>query len=100
MSAETPRTTHTQWTEDEARAMVLEIVADVSPTKAVPSREARLVEDLGYHSLALLELAFALEDEFSLPTIDEAAARAIRTVADVERHVLTRLPALAPASSR
>ncbi len=50
----------------------------------------RLIEDLGYHSLALLELAFALEDEFDLPPLDEATARKIRTVGDVEDLVIQR----------
>ncbi len=53
--------------------------------------EARLIEDLGYHSLALLELAFALEDEFGLPPLDEETARKIRTVRDVEDLVAQRL---------
>lgn len=99
MGVEESGTTQKQWTEESARALVREIVSDLSPTKAQPTLEARLVDDLGYHSLALLELAFALEDEFNLPTIDEATARAIVTVADVERHVLTQLPALAQAST-
>jgi acyl carrier protein len=45
---------------------------------------SRLVEDLGYHSLALLELAFAIEDEFDLPPMDEETAQNFRTVQDVE----------------
>jgi acyl carrier protein len=83
-----------QWTDEEARALVHAIVADLAPSKRDPELTHRLVEDLGYHSLALLELAFALEDEFNLPTIDEQTARAIVTVVDVERHVLTTLQSL------
>jgi acyl carrier protein len=83
-----------QWTDEEARALVHAIVADLAPSKRDPELALRLVEDLGYHSLALLELAFALEDEFNLPTIDEATARSIVTVADVERHVITTLQSL------
>ena len=68
-----------------------EIITDLAPKAGKPVPEARLVEDMGCHSLALLELAFSLEDEFDLATIDEATARTIVTVADVERHVLEEL---------
>jgi acyl carrier protein len=95
MDVDQPATLDRHWTDDEARALVYAIVADLSPSKGHPALDARLVDDLGYHSLALLELAFALEDEFHLPTIDEATARGIVTVADVERHVLTTLHSLA-----
>nr|WP_228531831.1 acyl carrier protein [Micromonospora sp. ANENR4] len=53
--------------------------------------EVLLVEDLEYHSLALLELAFALEDEFDLPPIDEQSVQNIRTAADIENHVVRQL---------
>jgi acyl carrier protein len=53
--------------------------------------DTRLIEDLGYHSLALLELAFALEDEFDLPPLDEETAANIQTVGDVEDLVAQRL---------
>lgn len=55
--------------------------------------DPRLAEDLEYHSLALVELAFVLEDEFGLPPIDEASAVAIRTAGDVERYVVKALAA-------
>ena len=55
--------------------------------------EPRLVEDLAYHSLALMELAFALEDEFDLQAIDERTARRIVTLADVANHVVGELRA-------
>ena len=69
-------------------AIVLELKPDPNSTF---SDEARLVDDLGYHSLALLELAFALEDEFELQPIDEPTARKIRTVKDIENHILGEL---------
>ncbi len=73
---------------------LLKIIAELAPQPtADPDRGARLVEDLGYHSLALLELAFALEDEFHLKPIDESAARAIQTVGDVVDYVLNELRA-------
>ena len=50
-----------------------------------------LVANLGFHSLALLELAFTLEDEYDLQPIDEQTARGIRTVRDVEDTVVRML---------
>lgn len=55
--------------------------------------DTRLIDDLGYHSLALLELAYALEDEFGLPPLDEETARDIVTVRDIEDLVAQRLSA-------
>jgi acyl carrier protein len=55
--------------------------------------DTRLIDDLGYHSLALLELAYALEDEFGLPPLDEETARDILTVRDIEDLVAQRLSA-------
>jgi acyl carrier protein len=80
-----------RWTEDEVRVLLAEIVLDLAPTKSAVAPDARLIEDFAYNSLALLELAFSLEDEFHLPTIDEAAARTIITVRDVEQYVLKQL---------
>jgi acyl carrier protein len=56
---------------------------------SAPTERTRLVEDLGYHSLALLELAFALEDEFALPAMDAEQAQKISTMLDVEEYVRT-----------
>jgi acyl carrier protein len=53
--------------------------------------DTRLIDDLGYHSLALLELAYALEDEFGLPPMDEETARDVITVRDIEDLVAQRL---------
>lgn len=79
--------------EEEVRAFVNEIVTDLAPNPddAEITDDARLIEELGFHSLALLELAFTLEDEFDLPPIDEATAREITTVGTVATHVLTSL---------
>ena len=86
-------TTVTGRSEEEVRAFVSEIVADLAPNPdgAEITDGARLIEDLGFHSLALLEVAFSLEDEFDLPPIDEATARDITTVGDITAHVLKSL---------
>lgn len=91
MATERTVTRTRKWTDSDARALIHEIIADLAPSRGELLPEARLVEDLGCHSLALLELAFSLEDEFDLPAIDEATARQILTVGDVERHVLGQL---------
>ncbi len=78
--------------DDHVRASVRATVADLAPEAQAEVRaDSRLVDDLGYHSLALLELAFALEEEYSLPSIDEAMAARIHTVSDVEGYVLMAL---------
>jgi len=75
--------------EDEIRARVRTIALELAPNpESIITEEARLVEDLGYHSLALLELAFTLEDDFELSPIDEQTARAIVTIRDVQDHVI------------
>lgn len=80
--------------ESEVRASVRRIVVELSPDRdaSVPDH-ARLMEDLGYHSLILLELAFTLEDEFDLSPIEEAVARHITTLAAVQNHVVSELAA-------
>jgi acyl carrier protein len=76
--------------EDELRRAVFAIVLELVPgDKAAAVPEARLVDDLGYHSLALLEMAFAIEDEFDMPPIDEPTARRIVRVVDVLDHVVS-----------
>jgi acyl carrier protein len=79
--------------EEEVRRTIRGIVAEVSPGGGDDEirSDMRLVEDLSFHSLSLLELAFTLEDEFDLPPIDETVARAITTVAHVEQHVVDNL---------
>jgi acyl carrier protein len=78
--------------ESEIRASVRKIVIELSPERdtSVPD-DARLVDDLGYYSLILLELAFTLEDEFDLSPIEEAVARRITTIAAVQDHVVSEL---------
>lgn len=91
MIAEQIVKTTKRWTPEEVRLLIREIITDLAPSPEEPVPEARLIEDLGCHSLSLLELAFSLEDEFDLPTIDETTARQILTVNDVEQHVLAQL---------
>lgn len=87
--------------ETTVRTRIQEIVLDLAPNPDNGAdAERNLVDDLEYHSLALLELAFALEDEFDLPPIEEEEAQDIRTVKDIQDYVLEQLetePAAATA---
>jgi acyl carrier protein len=74
---------------NEIRNVIRGVILELAPLAAAgPLDELSLVGDLGYHSLALLELAFALEDEFGLPPMDEERAQRIQTVEQVEEYVL------------
>lgn len=74
------------------RARVRSIILEVAPSPdAVRESQTRLVDDLEYHSLALLELGFTLEDEFDLPPLDQAQVQHITTVEEVEELVLNLL---------
>jgi acyl carrier protein len=88
----TSATTTDQRSEQEVREAVRALVLELAPApEGAEQGEGRLAEDLGFHSLALLELAFALEDEFDLPPIDEGAARTITTIGRVQDHVVDQL---------
>lgn len=52
-----------------------------------PPADARLVEDLGYDSVRLLELSIALEEAFGLDGLSVEHTLSIRTVANVEERV-------------
>jgi acyl carrier protein len=68
------------------------MIRDFSPYPEGWTRtNPRLAEDLEYHSLALVELAFALEEEFDLPPLEQDDVRSIRTVDDVTDYVLSHL---------
>ena len=82
---------------DAIRGAIRELVLELAPNKDVTDAnpEMSLVDDLNFHSLALLELAFTLEDEFSLDPISEEAVLNIVTVGDVEAHVIAETSAKA-----
>lgn len=80
----------------DVRQRVRTVVCDMAPlrdTQVVPGSLLR--EDLGYDSLSLLELAAALEDEFSFPASAELDAEVAETVLEVEDIVLAKIKALA-----
>lgn len=80
---------------EEVRKTVLGIIQQLAPEpgRFDPAKDLHLVDDLGFHSLALLELAFAIEDDFDLPPIDEETGRGIRTTEQVLEYVIGQLTA-------
>jgi acyl carrier protein len=83
------------YTAEEVRETVLGIIRQLAPEpdRFDPAADLRLVDDLGFHSLALLELAFAIEDDFDLPPIDEETGRGIQTTRQVLDYVIGQLAA-------
>jgi acyl carrier protein len=90
--AKTPMSSETKAVDPEVRARVRSIILQVAPNPdGVQAGETQLVDHLEYHSLALLELGFTLEDEFDLPPLDQAQVQDITTVEEVEDLVLRLL---------
>jgi acyl carrier protein len=89
----TTTTPSTSFDEQSVRRNIRQLILEIAPGETVTELKAehRLVEDLEYHSLALMELAFSMEDEFALDPIAEEDAQKIRTVSDIESHVVTEL---------
>ncbi|PSJ24806.1 cytochrome [Streptosporangium nondiastaticum] len=64
--------------------MVSRLVALIAPQKtAEAAPEARLIGDLGYHSLALAELGFTIEDVFGLDALPPERTMALERVGDI-----------------
>ncbi|NGN67985.1 acyl carrier protein [Streptomyces sp. A7024] len=78
------------------RETVRTIVGEMSPLGNRAAHPAdRLVEDLGYDSLAVIELSIRIEQDFALrltPT-ESATTPDVKTVADIETFVAERMPA-------
>lgn len=76
--------------------VVLAAVIDHRPSSAAPSREisdqTRLLEDLGYDSVAVAELVFFLEDLFDL-AIATDDIRGVSTIGDLRACVVRKLAA-------
>ncbi len=90
---------------DEAalRTVVVAAVADFMPrnsahARTVPLRaEERLIEDLGFDSLAVAETVFFFEDLFKV-TIKNEDILALRTVGELCEFVARRVRTIPPAS--
>lgn len=89
--------------ESELREHVRRVVAALAPIKGIPVESgSRFVEDLGYDSLGIVELALALEQELGLPEFGEAPGMEIEIelVADLEKVVVEVLSGAEDAVSR
>lgn len=77
---------------ERLRQRVREIVAETAPDQSVNvTDDSDLIADLGYHSLALIELVFAIEDAFECPPIDDEAIVGVKTVGDIADHLIAWL---------
>ncbi|QUQ63033.1 acyl carrier protein [Kutzneria sp. CA-103260] len=70
------------------------IVAAMAPSPRAELRaDTRLVADLAYDSVRLIELSIALERHFALAALDESRLAAVTTVGDVVDLVAEQLAA-------
>lgn len=69
---------------DAVRAVVIQIVRLISPERPARAYSGQdLIGELGFHSLALAELSFTLEDLFALDAVTPERAMSMRTVGDI-----------------
>lgn len=79
--------------ETEVRERVRALVQSMAP-EPQEATDATSFVDLGYHSLALVELAFAVELEFDLEPIQAEEVEGVETVLHLQNFVLLRLEML------
>ena len=69
---------------DLVPAVVHEVVRLIAPHPPQQvNAQLRLIHDLGFHSLALAELGFTLEDLFGLDAVTPERAMTLREVGDI-----------------
>ena len=72
---------------------IIAVELQVDPAKVVPA--ALLRGDLGMDSIAALNILFAAEETFGLPSIDVKELANVKTVEEVETFLRHRIVALA-----
>jgi acyl carrier protein len=78
----------------EIRLQVREIVGTMSPLgKNAAQSSDRLVEDLGYDSLAIVELSLQIESVLGLTTLAQEDGADVVTVSDIEDLVVRSMAA-------
>jgi acyl carrier protein len=78
------------------RAWIAEVIARVVGSMAPapverPAPDQTLVHDLGYHSLRLLELSFALEDLFEMEPATAEDAPPVGSVSELAAYMVGRM---------
>jgi acyl carrier protein len=73
------------------RASIRQLVFEMAPQRREGLANPNLVDDLGFDSLGLLELAAAIENEFGTPPIAETDVTGVATVTQVEGLVVRLL---------
>lgn len=74
---------------DAVRETVRETLLKFAPAKPETlTKETKLVADMAYHSLAIMEVIFTLEEKLEVELVDDGTTGQITTVGDVEDYVL------------
>ena len=86
---------------DDADIVILALVVDHIPdkqrsTQQPPADSCKLVDDLGFDSIAITELVFFLEDLFRVRIGNDEIVR-VQSVGDLRHFVRQKLAAFAPA---
>jgi acyl carrier protein len=93
--------TATAGKDEEMLFLVGTVVGRLAPEPVeFAAADQRLIEDLGYHSLAVVELTFLLEELFSLGQIEPDEAASIQSVADVARYISAAVSQDQPTPTR
>jgi acyl carrier protein len=78
--------------QDELEHIVCQTAQMIAPVPPESVKLSdRLVGDLGFHSLAMVELAYALEDVFSLEEVGSGIVNRIERIGDIIPLVRTAL---------
>jgi acyl carrier protein len=83
----------TMSTRQENGAAIRKVIVGMAPGSPETNgiADPRLVEDLGYDSLALFEMVLTLESDFGVVIIDDDEVGDIRRVSELEVLVLDRI---------
>jgi acyl carrier protein len=75
---------------DEKSAAIRDVILSMAPVPATAEQDGdpRLIEDLGYDSLGLLEMVVVLESEFGVKMVDDPDINDIRRVSELRQYVL------------
>lgn len=81
---------------EELCAEITKLVVELAPQKPVPgtiAAQANFVDDLGYHSIVLVELGFAIEEQYDLEPITAEDVEDVSNARELAEFVVRRLTA-------